>query len=85
VATLHITPGPRCWSPWGPVPAAWGPTVLTGCCVRRVPRREAEVRFGFQAWYDPTPRVACRSGRGCKADPRRRAGSVGRAMFAGLA
>ena len=82
---IHVQRGPSCWTPWLPVPASAGATILTTCCVRRVPRQEAEVRYGLQAWYDPHPVVACRSGRGCKADPRRRAGAVGRAMFAGVA
>ncbi len=74
-------------SPWLPIPKSWGETVITDCCVCRIPRREAEYRTAEDwppSYYEPHVTVACRTGHGCKSNPRRRIGSGNRAMRLGL-
>lgn len=84
---IHILRGPYIHSPWYPIPRSWGDTVITDCCVCRMPRREAEYRASFDpapSYYDPTIRVQCRTGCGCKKNPRKKIGAGNRAMMVGL-
>lgn len=61
---------------WMDVPEDVG-RVLTNCCHCYMPAKDAKYRKHFDDW-NARQEVACREGKGCDANPRRRIGMYNR-------
>ncbi len=82
MSIVHICRGPKLGDPY-PTPAEWGPTVVTDCCVCRMPVEETVTRSGHQEWYGWTHVIKCAPDAGCNVNPRRKFGATLRAMTRG--